>query len=99
MKTLQDKLRNLTVEQCLKIAEMAYPDINWIFYSSRKHPWDGHDLIDKNSQESDWIEYIFQIDYRDEKELNGKSRFRFYKDTFEYTVFEEKVQQIINYIS
>ncbi len=92
-------LKDLTKEECIKIACIAFPTINWKFIQS-KEIWDGFDLIDIESNENEYpAYYIFQIDYRAEKELNSKSRFRFYQDLNEYTIDGKKIEEILNYIS
>jgi len=90
-------LKDLNKQQCVKIASIAEPQIEWelVFEESK---WEGFDLIDKGSKPR-YAKYIFQIDYRSEKELMSKPRFRFYEDLHEFDIPKEKIAMIERYIS
>jgi hypothetical protein len=62
-------LKDLTPEQCIKIASIAEPNINWKFIVS-KDKWDGFDLIGDSDNENDYCKYIFQIDYQDNTHIH-----------------------------
>lgn len=90
MRTLKD----LTQEECIKIASIAEPNIKWkLIQSSDK--WDGFDLIEKDCENETISKYIFQIDYRSTEELKSKARFRIYEDIYEYPV---NIEPILEYL-
>lgn len=90
MRTLKD----LTQDECMKIASLAEPNVEWRFIQS-SDKWDGFDLVEKDCEDETKSKYIFQIDYRSNEKLKLKSRFRIYKDLFEYSV---NIETILNYL-
>lgn len=90
MRTLKD----LTQEECIKIASIAKPDVEWKFVQS-SDKWDGFDLVEKDCENENIAKYIFQIDYRSSEELKSKTRFRIYEDLHECPV---NIEAIINYL-
>lgn len=75
MKTLS----KLTKEQCLHIANLINPDINWrIEYLPKDLQWNGVDIVESTAEQKE-LNYIVQIDYRDEIELKGQNRIRYYE--------------------
>ena len=80
MRTLKD----LTQEECIKIASLGQPDVDWKFVQS-SDKWNGFDLVEQDCENDSVAKYIFQIDYRSDEEIKSKSRFRFYEDLHEYT--------------
>lgn len=87
-------LKNLTPDECVKIASIIEPNVEWKFHQS-DDVWNGFDLIDKNSENENISRYIFQIDYRSNEELKSNSRFRLYVDLHEFRIDEEP---ILNYL-
>ena len=91
MRTLKD----LTKDECVKIASIGEPNVEWKFVQS-SCKWDGFDLIEKDCEDEIISKFIFQIDYRSDEEIFIKSRFRFYEDLKEYT---PDVNGILNYLN
>lgn len=89
----REKLKNLTPEQCVKIAQIGAGDMNWKFIKSA-YPWDGHDLIPVDKEEGK-PSFLFQIDYR---ENVHSSLFRFY-DKMGNESNSENIFEIIDYIN
>lgn len=87
-------LKNLTQEECINIASLAEPNVEWKFVQS-SNKWDGFDLVEKYCENEITAKYIFQIDYRSKEELKSKPRFRIYKDLNEYSVNIEKFSQYL----
>ncbi len=87
-------LKNLTEQQAIEIATISNPEVQWKVIKS-KTPWNGFDLIEIDSTAENSI-YVFQIDCRDETELNQKPRFRFYENLFEYKC--NNYQDILDYL-
>lgn len=90
MRTLKD----LTEDECIKIASIAEPNVEWKFVHSADK-WDGFDLVEKDCEHENVAKYIFQIDYRSIEELKSKQRFRIYEDLHEYSV---NIEAIIEYL-
>ena len=90
MRTLKD----LTQDECIKIASISEPNVEWKFVQS-SDKWDGFDLIENDCEKESVAKHIFQIDYRSAEELKSKSRFRIYEDLHEYSV---NIEAIIEYI-
>ena len=90
MRTLKD----LTQEECIKIASIAEPNVEWKFVQS-SDKWDGFDLVEKNCENESIAKYIFQIDYRSNEELKSKPRFRIYEDLLDYSV---NIEAIMGYL-
>ena len=90
MRTLKD----LTQEECIKIASIAEPNVEWKFTQS-SDKWNGFDLVENDCENESIAKYIFQIDYRSNEELKSKPRFRFYEDLYEYSV---NIEAIIEYL-
>ena len=90
MKTLKD----LTQDECIKIASIAEPNVEWRFIQS-SDKWDGFDLVEKDCENETIAKYIFQIDYRLDEEIKSKPRFRIYKNLHEYSV---NIEAIIKYL-
>ena len=90
MRTLKD----LTQDECIKIASMTEPNVEWKFIQS-SDKWDGFDLVEKDCEPENIAKYIFQIDYRSDEELKSKPRFRIYEDLLEYSV---NIEAIMNYL-
>jgi hypothetical protein len=80
MKTIRERLESLTPDQCVEIAKLLVPDVDWVFLPCDRHPhWSGFDLVDKESEfatESPFFQHCFQIDYSD----TDKQRFRYYDE-------------------
>ena len=91
MRTIKD----LTQEECIKIASIAEPNVEWKFIQS-SDKWDGFDLVEKDWEHENVAKYIFQIDYRSTEELKSKPRFRIYEDLHEYSV---NIEAIIEYLT
>jgi hypothetical protein len=91
------KLKDLTPEECVQIASIAEPDVEWKFVRS-VCKWDGFDLIEKECKNENISKYIFQIDYRSDEELGSVSRFRFYEDLHLYPLSEDIILRINNYL-
>ena len=91
MRTIKD----LTQEECIKIASIAEPNVEWKFIQS-SDKWDGFDLVEKDCEHENVAKYIFQIDYRSTEELKSKPIFRIYKDLHEYSV---NIEAIIEYLT
>lgn len=91
---MEEILKNLTPEQCIEIASIAEPTKKWKLIQS-KHIWDGFDLIeDADGIDETNSKYVFQIDFRDELELDGKERFRLYKNLEEYPITQYRLFRI-----
>lgn len=90
MRTLKD----LTQEECIKIASIAEPNVEWKFIQS-SDKWDGFDLVEKDCRNEDIAKYIFQIDYRSNEELKSNPRFRIYEYLHEYYV---NIEPIMKYL-
>lgn len=93
MRTLKD----LTQEECIKIASIAEPDVEWKFIQS-SNKWDGFDLIEKDCEQENISKYVFQIDYRSDGIIKSKSRFRLYEDLHEYPVDNNKILEYLTSI-
>ena len=89
-------LKDLTPEECIEIAKILVPEVNWNLIQS-KNKWDGFDLIDENESE-ETSKVIFQIDYRDESLLNGKDRFRFYHNLNEIKLPSLSIDYALEFI-
>jgi hypothetical protein len=89
-------LKDLTPQECIKIASIVEPNVDWKIIQS-KYVWDGFDLIEKGDDES-ISKYIFQIDYRSDEMVGSKSRFRFYKDLYQYNIDDTEMKQILIYL-
>jgi hypothetical protein len=89
-------LKNLTPEQCIEIATIVKPDVEWKFIKS-SNEWEGFDLIEKSDDESGICNFIFQIEYSN-KDIKLSQRFRLYIDLYEYPLSEEKLEKIVNYL-
>lgn len=92
-------LKDLTPEECVKIASIAVPHIEWQFHQSREK-WDGFDLVVKEWDSSDLMAkgitlYAFQIDYRSEEKLKGEPIFRFYVNLIQQPI---SIVPIIKYL-
>ena len=90
MRTLKD----LTQDECIKIASLGELDVEWKFTQS-SDKWDGFDLVEKDCKDDSVAKFIFQIDYRSDEEIKSKSRFRIYEDLHEYT---PNLEAILNYL-
>ena len=90
MRTLKD----LTQDECIKIASISEPNIEWKFIQS-SDKWDGFDLVEKDCENGNIAKYIFQIDYRSDEEIKSKPRFRIYEDLHEYSV---NIEAILGYL-
>lgn len=91
MRTLKD----LTQDECIKIASLAEPEVEWKFIQSN-NKWNGFDLVEKDCKHENVAKFIFQIDYRSDEDIKSKSRFRFYDDSNEYI---PNLEVILNYLS
>ena len=78
MRTLKD----LTQEECIKIASIANPDVEWKFVQSSSK-WDGFDLVEKDCDNENIAKYIFQIDYRSIEELKSEPYYIEAKERYE----------------
>lgn len=56
-------LKNLTPEQCVEIANLAVPNLNWEYTNKYEGTWDGFDLIVNEPDEDGFFEHIFQISF------------------------------------
>jgi hypothetical protein len=90
MRTLKD----LTQDECIKIASLGEPDVEWKFTQSSDQ-WDGFDLVEKDCGNEQIAKYIFQIDYRSNEVIKSQHRFRVYEDLHEYT---PNLEAILNYL-
>ena len=90
MRTLKD----LTQNECIKIATISEPNVEWKFVQS-SDKWDGFDLVENDCENENIAKYIFQIDYRSNEELKSKPRFRIYKDLQEYLVNIETITEYL----
>ena len=90
-------LENLTDEQCVHIAKIAYPEIDWVVTRLIRN-WKGRDLVEEASKsESNKYKHNFQIDFRESQE---EIRFRYYNHEYQQTIVSDEVkQEIYNYIS
>lgn len=91
------KLKKLTPEQCIAIAVIVDPTIQWKLIQS-KNKWNGFDLIGKDESEDGKCENIVQIDYS--KDTKGKSRIRLYKGDGleEYNLTEKELMKVDDYL-
>lgn len=90
-------LKDLTPEECIKIASIVEPDVEWKFIRS-VIKWDGFDLVEKDNLDPLKAKHIFQIDYSSDKKLKNKPRFRIYDEhLFEYGV-GPKMALILSYL-
>lgn len=89
-------LKDLTPEECILIAKILVPDVNWKLILS-KNKWDGFDLIDESKTE-ETSEVILQIDYRDVSLLNRKDRFRFYHNLNEIKLHQVNINYALEFI-
>ncbi|MFW5847888.1 MAG: hypothetical protein ACOCVF_03130 [bacterium] len=88
-------LKNLTRDECVNIATIANPEINWVFIECpTEYEWNGFDLVDKDSEHSRFREFIFQIDYSEN--IKQEFRFRLYKNLEEYRV--TNLEEIVEYL-
>ena len=87
-------LKELTQDECIKIASLAEPNVEWKYVQS-SDKWDGFDLVEKDCHNENIAKFIFQIDYRSDEEIKSKSRFRIYEDLHEYT---PNLEAILNYL-
>lgn len=90
MRTLKD----LTQDECIKIASIAEPNVEWKLVQC-SYKWDGFDLVEKDCEHQNIAKYIFQIDYRLNEELTSKPRFRIYENLHEYSV---NIEGILEYL-
>lgn len=87
-------LKDLTPEECVKVASIAVPDIEWQFHQSTEK-WDGFDLTEKHWAGKILAKYVFQIDYRSEEKLKGELMFRFYVNLIQQPI---NIVPIIKYL-
>jgi hypothetical protein len=85
-------LKNLTIEECIKIASIVEP-IKWEFYKSPEK-WDGFDLTGKDYVNGN--KYIFQIDYR--PNIPKEKRFRIYINLYQYPIDNKKIKKILSFL-
>lgn len=93
-------LSKLSPDQCIEIAKLVEPSVNWVFYQSKENPWNGFDLVDKESierlereEEGEFLyEHIFQIDFENHS-------FRICEELNVWDVLGEKEVKIWKYIS
>jgi len=90
-------LKDLTPEECIKIATIAEPNVEWKFIQS-ENKWNGFDLIGVDDNENDICKNIFQIVYNDVVEFGKESRFRIYVDLCEFPIDDDKLDEINNYL-
>ena len=93
MRTLKD----LTEDECIKIASISEPNVEWKFVQS-SYKWNGFDLIEKNREYGTIAKYIFQIDYNSDEELKSKPRFRIYENLQEHSVNIEVIMEYLKSI-
>lgn len=91
-------LKDLTPAECVKIASIVEPDVEWKFIQSTSK-WNGFDLVEKDCQNPIKAKHIFQIDYRAAEEIKDQPRFRIYDENlFEYGV-GSKMTSILDYLN
>lgn len=97
------KLKDLSPQQCVKIASIVKPNINWKFVETEEAKF-GFDLVDAESDEK-FPKYIFQIDWRDDEEMlktplgiKPKSRFRLYRNLHECSINKELRKSVDDYL-
>lgn len=56
-------LNELTPEECVNIATIAEPNVDWKFIQSNEK-WNGFDLIENSCVDEKYAKHIFQIDYQ-----------------------------------
>jgi len=84
------KIQNLTAEQCIHIAKIAEPTIDWNFVENQPNKWDGFDLLGEKQEDGSY-DGIFQISF--------SGHFSFFDEGLnEYKVSGQEKQQIIKYL-
>ena len=96
MKNIIEILKNLTPQQCIDVAKISEPDIEWRFVSDdeQKYPWSGHDLVTDSGDPELPHNNIFQIDYAENVEF--EERFRVYEDLMQYKA--QNLEKIREYL-
>lgn len=86
-------LKDLTQEECIEIAKIINPDVNWKFVVS-EYTWDGFDLVDAESEIMPH-KNIVQIGYFP----NCNELFReFDANLYEINISDRTVYKIILYL-
>lgn len=87
------KFKSLTKDECIKIASLLAPNINWEFHQS-DNEWDGFDLV--CGFDGAVFEKIFQIDYS--KDVEFENRFRYYENLWEHKINVEPIKEYLTAI-
>lgn len=72
-------LKDLTQDECIEIAKIINPNVNWKFVVS-EYTWDGFDLVDAESENLRYNNNIVQIDYSGKPYQTGHNIFREYDE-------------------
>ena len=92
-------LKDLTTEQCVTIASMIEPGVDWVLVQSKK-AWNGFDLVEKEFENDQTnAKYIFQIDYSESEYLTEKVRFRLYVNLNSCYVDQDIIEEYMKTIS
>ena len=85
---IKEKIKNLTKEQCVAIAKIIRPEVNWQYTVSKKCPWDGHDLINEDET------FILQLNYSS----NNNPLILLFRDLEEVRISQELIYKAFEYI-
>ena len=86
-------LSELTPEECVKIATIAFPEVKWSVVQP-ENKWTGFDLVSSENGEDEIEKYIFQISYGS----GDKPRFAFFENLWEYPVSVSEIEAINIYL-
>ena len=90
-------LKDLTQDECIEIAKIINPNVNWKFIVS-KSTWDGFDLVDVESQIMPHKNFV-QIGHSDNSFPNSNAIFReFDANLYEINISDRTVYKIILYL-
>lgn len=83
-------LKDLTPDECVKIATIAEPNVTWKFIES-SCKWTGFDLISIDDDLNGVCHNIFQIDYH-------LKLFRVFHNLEEFSIPNDKIELISKYL-
>jgi hypothetical protein len=90
-------LKDLTQEECVKIAQIINPKIDWEFYIS-KHRWNGFDIIEKSEMDittyDSWECVQIDLDFEHPQKL----AFKHFKDLEEVRISDFTFAKIFYYL-